>query len=697
MSTATSTDGSTPRTVAATRRPPRSTSTVARSPTTCAFVTTWPRPSTRKPEPGPVAGVDEHDRRRGGAVDRAHLCGVGRPGPRRLAADAEERGDPDQDEPRHQAAQDRRPQHPHRLAAHPCHGEMVRGTALPHRPRAGWAPPRTDGGRGSRPGAEPPYTEPMRTSYTLGRVAGIEIGINWSVLALLALIMWTLAPGSSRTRTRASATTPTSRWRSSPRWASSPRSCCTSSGTPSRRAARDADRRHHPLALRRGRPLQPGCSPPRAPSSASRSPARWSRSLLAAGLLGATCIPGLPEPVDAVCAWLGIINAALLIFNLIAALPLDGGRMLRAALWQLEGRPAVGHRLAAGSGRILSIVMIGLGWRWPCCGDGINGVWLALIGWFVLQAAGAEAQMVGASRRRWAAGGRHDGRRPGHDPPGADAGRVLPSRRDRPGPRRVRRARRRRPAPSGSSPQAPSPRCRRRSGARGRWPTAWSAARNVPALTAEASLDDAMEALRRSPVRRVLVVDGERLVGLLSLDDVARTLGLRVAGPDPLGGRSSGAVSPRSLRAWRMARMNRTSLRISARQVRPSAAFTTTRVSSMPALNASTSVRPASPASITTSSACWGPRPPGVAGKRPPRLPATSRSARLGGGGDAEGGEEGPRRADAAAPPDHLPGHDRAQVARRGRRMARPRPNSRQNARTRRPSSHEAGRRMKRR
>jgi CBS domain-containing protein len=32
-------------------------------------------------------------------------------------------------------------------------------------------------------------------------------------------------------------------------------------------------------------------------------------------------------------------------------------------------------------------------------------------------------------------------------------------------------------------------------------------------------------------VRRVLVVDGERLVGLLSLDDVARSLGLRIAGP----------------------------------------------------------------------------------------------------------------------------------------------------------------------
>jgi len=53
----------------------------------------------------------------------------------------------------------------------------------------------------------------------------------------------------------------------------------------------------------------------------------------------------------------------------------------------------------------------------------------------------------------------------------------------------------------------------------------------VPPLSSETSLDDAMEALRRSPVRRVLVVDGERLVGLLSLDDVARTLGLRPVAP----------------------------------------------------------------------------------------------------------------------------------------------------------------------
>ena len=62
---------------------------------------------------------------------------------------------------------------------------------------------------------------------------------------------------------------------------------------------------------------------------------------------------------------------------------------------------------------------------------------------------------------------------------------------------------------------------------------------------------------------------------------------------------------------------------MSARQTAPRATFATSSDSSIPALKASTSVRPACPASITTSSACFGPRPPGVAGSRLPRLPAT--------------------------------------------------------------------------
>ena len=54
--------------------------------------------------------------------------------------------------------------------------------------------------------------------------------------------------------------------------------------------------------------------------------------------MGIALAPGLPEPVNAVCAWLGFINLALLAFNLLPALPLDGEDAAGRAL-ALEGRP----------------------------------------------------------------------------------------------------------------------------------------------------------------------------------------------------------------------------------------------------------------------------------------------------------------------------------------------------------------------
>jgi CBS domain-containing protein len=57
---------------------------------------------------------------------------------------------------------------------------------------------------------------------------------------------------------------------------------------------------------------------------------------------------------------------------------------------------------------------------------------------------------------------------------------------------------------------------------------------HLPALAEDDGLDAAIEALRLSPLRRALVLDGERLVGLLSQDDVARALGTE-QGPAPHG------------------------------------------------------------------------------------------------------------------------------------------------------------------
>ena len=64
-------------------------------------------------------------------------------------------------------------------------------------------------------------------------------------------------------------------------------------------------------------------------------------------------IPSMPSEADGVAAWLGYIDLTLLVFNLIPAPPLDGGRVLHAALWRLgadtSGRPASRPMAGAGS------------------------------------------------------------------------------------------------------------------------------------------------------------------------------------------------------------------------------------------------------------------------------------------------------------------------------------------------------------
>ena len=72
-------------------------------------------------------------------------------------------------------------------------------------------------------------------------------------------------------------------------------------------------------------------------------------------------IAGLPSAVDGVAAWLGYINLALLVFNLIPALPLDGGRVLRAALWQSRGDLGWATRVGTDIGRVFGYLLIAVG------------------------------------------------------------------------------------------------------------------------------------------------------------------------------------------------------------------------------------------------------------------------------------------------------------------------------------------------
>lgn len=89
----------------------------------------------------------------------------------------------------------------------------------------------------------------------------------------------------------------------------------------------------------------------------------------------------------AVIAWLGFVNALLLVFNLIPGFPLDGGRIARAIAWWRTGDRSKATRFAARLGRGFSFLMIALGVYLFLVGAIITGVWLAFIGVFLGQAA----------------------------------------------------------------------------------------------------------------------------------------------------------------------------------------------------------------------------------------------------------------------------------------------------------------------
>jgi Zn-dependent protease len=100
------------------------------------------------------------------------------------------------------------------------------------------------------------------------------------------------------------------------------------------------------------------------------------------------------EAVDGVAAWLGYINLTLLVFNLLPALPLDGGRVLRAVLWQVRGDFRSATHLAARVGRGFGYLFIVVGVAMFIFEGAFSGAWLAFIGWFLLGAATAEDNYV---------------------------------------------------------------------------------------------------------------------------------------------------------------------------------------------------------------------------------------------------------------------------------------------------------------
>ena len=106
--------------------------------------------------------------------------------------------------------------------------------------------------------------------------------------------------------------------------------------------------------------------------------------------------PEFPQqPLPAMLMWLGYINIGLAVFNMIPGFPLDGGRVLRGAVWWITGNAVRATTIAARIGQVIAFLMIIFGLLQFFRGAGFNGLWMAFIGWFLLSASRESyAQMV---------------------------------------------------------------------------------------------------------------------------------------------------------------------------------------------------------------------------------------------------------------------------------------------------------------
>jgi Zn-dependent protease len=362
----------------------------------------------------------------------------------------------------------------------------------------------------------------VNDSYPLGRIFGIKVGVNWSVLLLLALIIWSLSTS----------------WfpESNPGLGDDTyfvMAVVTAFGFFGSILLHELG--HAVQATRDGMTIDgitlwlfggvarfTGMFPTAGAEFRIALAGPLVSLGLGAGFLGITRVPGLPSSIDGVCFYLGYINTALLLFNLLPALPLDGGRILRAGLWQWRGDLYAATRFAAAAGRVLAIGMIGLGIAmFVFTGSGIDGLWLAVIGWFVYQAAGAEARML--------------------TPPAISArvGDVLvrdpvTAPADLPLDRFVERTvwdHRHEAYPVVEDDRVVGLLELRRLAEvpREDWPATRVAdlmtpLERVPELREDQDVMEAVDVLRAANTAHGLVLDGQRLLGMLSLSDVARAL-----------------------------------------------------------------------------------------------------------------------------------------------------------------------------
>lgn len=242
----------------------------------------------------------------------------------------------------------------------------------------------------------------MNESIHLGRIGGIRVGLNWSLLPIAALFAWSLASGQLPYEV---AGYPRAAY-----WLAAVLTTLTFF------ASLLAHELAHALVARRrrvpvdrivlwllGGVAEMQSDPPDPRSELMVAGAGPLASLAVGGVVGGLAW-GLSSlalsPLLVAClAWLAGINVLLAVFNLLPALPLDGGRLLRAVLWRIWGDRARATGAAARTARVIGGGLIGLGAAELLLQGSLEGAWIALIGWFIFAAAGQEQLLAAVPAR----------------------------------------------------------------------------------------------------------------------------------------------------------------------------------------------------------------------------------------------------------------------------------------------------------
>ena len=105
------------------------------------------------------------------------------------------------------------------------------------------------------------------------------------------------------------------------------------------------------------------------------------------------------SPTLALLGFLATINALLFVFNLVPAFPLDGGRIARSLVWKLSGNRNTATRVAGRIGEGFAYLLIGIGIFLAARGELVDGIWLAVLGWFIAQSARAAVASTAFTER----------------------------------------------------------------------------------------------------------------------------------------------------------------------------------------------------------------------------------------------------------------------------------------------------------